>query len=92
MRLTKKSRERYFDGFTNIVLKPLSDLTSLEMVARLLSLDCLPLSLKDLIAGKAEGNPFFVEELIRTLIERGALASPRMAHGKQHGLSNPLPS
>ena len=73
LKLTKKSRERYSNGFTNIVLKPLSDLTSLEMVARLLSLDCLPLSLKDLIAGKAEGNPFFVEELIRTLIERGAL-------------------
>ena len=24
--------------------------------------------------GKAEGNPFFVEEVIRTLIERGGLA------------------
>jgi tetratricopeptide (TPR) repeat protein len=27
-----------------------------------------------MITGRAEGNPFFVEELIRTLIERGALA------------------
>ena len=44
------------------------------MTARLLSLESLPLALKELISGRAEGNPFFVEELIRTLIERGALA------------------
>jgi predicted ATPase len=32
-----------------------------------------------MITGRAEGNPFFVEELIRTLIERGALA--QSGHG-----------
>jgi class 3 adenylate cyclase/tetratricopeptide (TPR) repeat protein len=74
VRLTTKLRERYPDGFTNIVLKPLSELGSLEMVERLLSLESLPLALTELISGRAEGNPFFVEELIRTLIERGALA------------------
>jgi class 3 adenylate cyclase/tetratricopeptide (TPR) repeat protein len=74
VRLTTKLRERSSDSFTNIVLKPLSELGSLEMTARLLSLESLPLALKDLISGRAEGNPFFVEELIRTLIERGALA------------------
>ncbi len=74
MRLTKKFRERDSDGFTNIALKPLSELGSLEMTARLLSLESLPPALKELISSRAEGNPFFVEELIRTLIERGALA------------------
>ncbi|MGD0399369.1 MAG: adenylate/guanylate cyclase domain-containing protein [Syntrophobacteraceae bacterium] len=74
MRLITKLRERCSDGFTNITLKPLSELGSLEMTARLLSLKNLPLALKELIAGRAEGNPFFVEELVRTLIERGALA------------------
>jgi predicted ATPase len=44
------------------------------MTARLLSLESLPPALKELISGRAEGNPFFVEELIRTLIERGAFA------------------
>jgi tetratricopeptide (TPR) repeat protein len=43
------------------------------MVSQLLSLHELPASLRQLILGKAEGNPFFVEEVIRTLIERGAL-------------------
>ena len=74
MRLITKLREQCSDGFTNITLKPLSELGSLEMTARLLSLKSLPLALKELIAGRAEGNPFFVEELVRTLIERGALA------------------
>jgi tetratricopeptide (TPR) repeat protein len=74
VRLTTKLRERHSDGFTNIVLRPLSETGSLEMVTRLLSLESLPFALKELISGRAEGNPFFVEELIRTLIERGALA------------------
>ncbi|MGA3118998.1 MAG: adenylate/guanylate cyclase domain-containing protein [Syntrophobacteraceae bacterium] len=74
VRLTTKFRERSSDGFTNITLKPLSELGSLEMTARLLSLESLPPALKELISGRAEGNPFFVEELIRTLIERGAFA------------------
>jgi class 3 adenylate cyclase/tetratricopeptide (TPR) repeat protein len=74
IRLTRKFRERWSDRFTNIILKPLSELGSLEMTVRLLSLQSPPPALKELIAGRAEGNPFFVEELIRTLIERGALA------------------
>jgi tetratricopeptide (TPR) repeat protein len=74
VRLTTKLRERSSDGFTNITLKPLSELGSLEMTARLLSLESLPVALKEMISGRAEGNPFFVEELIRTLIEQGALA------------------
>jgi class 3 adenylate cyclase/tetratricopeptide (TPR) repeat protein len=74
VRLTTKLRERHSDGFTDITLKPLSELGSIEMVELLLSLESLPLALKEMISGRAEGNPFFVEELIRTLIERGALA------------------
>ncbi len=73
IKLTTKLRERHSDGFTNITLEPLSELGSLDMTARLLSLESLPLALKELIARRAEGNPFFVEELVRTLIERGAL-------------------
>src|SRR5919201_5143670 len=34
----------------------------------------LPALLRDLVVGRAEGNPFFVEELLATLIDRGVLA------------------
>jgi class 3 adenylate cyclase len=33
----------------------------------------LPESVRDVIVGRAEGNPFFVEELLATLIDRGVL-------------------
>jgi class 3 adenylate cyclase len=34
----------------------------------------VPAAIRDLVVGRAEGNPFFVEELIGTLIDRGVLA------------------
>ncbi len=33
----------------------------------------LPASVRDVVLARAEGNPFFVEELIRTLIDQGVL-------------------
>jgi hypothetical protein len=45
-----------------------------EQLARaLLGSDC-PASIRELVAERAEGNPFFVEELIATLASRGVLA------------------
>jgi len=34
----------------------------------------VPTPIHDLVVGRAEGNPFFVEELVGTLIDRGVLA------------------
>jgi len=44
------------------------------MVTGLLTADQLPATLKELVVDRTEGNPFFVEELVRTLIEKKALA------------------
>jgi class 3 adenylate cyclase/tetratricopeptide (TPR) repeat protein len=44
-----------------------------ELIDALLGDEC-PTSLRDLIVARAEGNPFFVEELIATLVDRGVLA------------------
>jgi class 3 adenylate cyclase/tetratricopeptide (TPR) repeat protein len=43
-----------------------------ELVCNLLALDHLPAGLVQLIR-RAEGNPFYVEEIIRTLIDHGAI-------------------
>jgi class 3 adenylate cyclase/tetratricopeptide (TPR) repeat protein len=43
-----------------------------ELVCNLLSLEQLPLALAELIA-RAEGNPFYIEEIIRTLIDQQVL-------------------
>jgi class 3 adenylate cyclase len=54
-------------------LEPLSLEESLRMLDELLVGD-LPVQLRALVAERAEGNPFFVEELLRVLIDRGLLS------------------
>ena len=44
-----------------------------ELVGALLGTDC-PVSLRALVVERAEGNPFYVEELIATLVDRGVIA------------------
>ncbi len=65
--------DRHADRSTCLALAPLPDARSLEMVEQLLATKELPESLRTLIVNKADGNPFFVEEVLRALIERGAL-------------------
>jgi hypothetical protein len=44
-----------------------------RMLTELIGAD-VPEPIRDLVVGRAEGSPFFVEELIGTLIDRGVLA------------------
>ena len=53
-------------------LEPLSAVDSERMVQELLATE-LPEKLRDVVVTRAEGNPFFVEELIATLIDRNLL-------------------
>jgi class 3 adenylate cyclase/tetratricopeptide (TPR) repeat protein len=54
-----------------IWLEPLDEATAQQLAAELLA-DEVPASVRELV-GRAEGNPFFLEELLGTLIERGGL-------------------
>ncbi|MEP6468933.1 MAG: adenylate/guanylate cyclase domain-containing protein [Chloroflexota bacterium] len=56
-----------------ISLRPLTDRQGGEMLERLLEVAELPEALRAEILAKAEGNPFFVEEIIQRLIDEGAL-------------------
>jgi class 3 adenylate cyclase len=56
-----------------IDLAPLSETDSRALVGQLLQMDTLPESLRRLVLGKSEGNPFFVEEVVRMLIDEGTL-------------------
>jgi class 3 adenylate cyclase/tetratricopeptide (TPR) repeat protein len=58
---------------TRISLNTLSTEHSIEMAQAMLAAERLPEELKSLIFRKAEGNPFFVEEVIKSLQEVGAL-------------------
>jgi class 3 adenylate cyclase/tetratricopeptide (TPR) repeat protein len=58
---------------TRIALNTLSTSHSVEMAEGILATERLPEGLQALIVRKAEGNPFFVEEVVKSLLEVGAL-------------------
>ena len=58
---------------TAVSLRPLTDVQATELVERLLTVSDLPATLRAEILAKAEGNPFFMEEIIRRLIDEGVL-------------------
>ncbi|MCD6578549.1 tetratricopeptide repeat protein [bacterium] len=56
-----------------IELKPLKKKDSRKIIELLLEIEKLPSYLKDLIVEHSEGNPFYTEEIIKTLIDKGTL-------------------
>jgi class 3 adenylate cyclase/tetratricopeptide (TPR) repeat protein len=65
----EKARSQVGARYTEILLEPLDAAHSKELLGNLLYIEELPESVRNLILNKAEGNPFFVEEVIRTLID-----------------------
>ncbi len=72
-RLISTARDVFGDALTEIRLEPLSMDATRELVSNLLTIESLPAATRELVLAKAEGNPFFVEEVIRMLIGRGAI-------------------
>jgi predicted ATPase len=72
-KLVTTARESLGTSLTEINLQPLSDADSRQLVSNLLEIESLPDNIRTIILRKAEGNPFFVEEVIRMLIDRGAI-------------------
>jgi class 3 adenylate cyclase len=70
-KLVTQSREVAGAGAIELYLAPLSESDSKQLVSNLLEIEALPENVRQLILAKAEGNPFFVEEVIRMLIDRG---------------------
>jgi DNA-binding SARP family transcriptional activator len=66
---SRKCRDRY----TELRLNELSHDQSAQMVASLLHTASLPLSARELILERCQGNPFFIEEVVQTLLEAGLL-------------------
>ena len=59
--------------YTPLFLEPLDEEGSRALVAGLLHVEGLPESMRALILRKSEGNPFFVEEVIRSLLDAGVV-------------------
>jgi len=71
--LIGQARELFGEALSEIRLEALSTEDSRTLVANLLEIESLPEAVRDLILARAEGNPFFVEEVVRMLIEHGAI-------------------
>ena len=67
-------------GAQSIALAPLSDSETAALVSQLLGPDLSVRGLGQTIAEKAAGNPFFAEEIVRDLAERGVLRGNRSAY------------
>jgi len=70
-------RPYWFEGrdfHRRVNLKPLSKRINRQLVAEVLQkIPEIPVTLSDLIINNAEGNPFYVEELVKVLIEAGVI-------------------
>jgi class 3 adenylate cyclase/tetratricopeptide (TPR) repeat protein len=79
------SRKMYY---TQLRLDPLPPVSAEELLQALLGDDANLKRLKQLLIERTEGNPFFLEESVRTLIETGVLVGERGAYR----LAKPLDS
>ena len=63
-------------AFTRIDLEPLDKRASRELTLELLQrLDTVPAALRDMVTSAAEGNPFYMEELVKMLLDDGAIVA-----------------
>jgi adenylate cyclase len=67
-------------GAKTIALAPLSDPETAALVSQLLGPDPSVGALATVIAERVAGNPFFAEEIVRELAERGVLRGNRSAY------------
>ena len=60
--------------FNELAVGPLSESHSLQVVNNLLKSDVLPKEMRTAILSRAEGNPFFIEEVLQMLIDKGSIS------------------
>lgn len=72
-KLAKHIELEYPHRLMRIELAPLSDAQSAELIAALIGPETLPPETRDLIVKNAAGNPYYIQELIRSLMIGGVL-------------------
>jgi len=71
--LVRRVREILGGSLAEISLGSLSEPDSRRLISNLLEIEALDEGMRSLILRRSEGNPFYVEEVIRMLIEQGAI-------------------
>ena len=74
-RLLETVRERYDNYNTEIYLKALDKYQSEVLTNNLMKVRVFPSAIREQIITRTEGNPFFIEEVIRSFIDEGIVVS-----------------
>lgn len=70
----EKAGRDYPHRYLNVALSHLGSEEARELVGGLLAVDALPEQVREQILMRADGNPLFVEEIIRSMIDDGMIA------------------
>jgi len=79
--LREVAAEGHGERHVDLLLEPLTATHSQELVGNLLRVGGLPKELTARILARAEGNPFYVEEVIRSLLDEGTIAREEATGG-----------
>src|SRR6266550_1258545 len=72
--LQQRGRDACPENYSTIELSPLTRDQSGSLIQTLFKIENLPKKMRELILDRAEGNPFFLEELLRSLLDAGIVA------------------
>ena len=72
-RILRTIRSRYGDFYSEIVLESLDETQSEVMINNLLKAKGLVPKVRELVVRKTGGNPFFIEEVVRSFIDHGVV-------------------
>jgi class 3 adenylate cyclase/tetratricopeptide (TPR) repeat protein len=72
-RVLETIRERYNRFYSEIKLEPLDEKECEILIQNLVKVSGIPTSIITVITNRAEGNPFFIEEVIRSFIDDGVI-------------------
>jgi len=71
--IIKTIKERYPDYYTEVQLQALDDIQCETLINNILNIKELPNTVKEKIFKRADGNPFFIEEVVRSFIDEGVV-------------------
>jgi class 3 adenylate cyclase/tetratricopeptide (TPR) repeat protein len=72
-RMVETIKERFPQYYVEIMLEPLDDRMSEALIDNMLNIKGLHHALIDQVVQRSGGNPFFIEEVVRSFIDEGAV-------------------
>ncbi|MFX0198861.1 MAG: AAA family ATPase, partial [Candidatus Hodarchaeota archaeon] len=78
-RIIETLNERFTEYYTEIMLEPLDEKMTEALINNMLNIRGLRHGLKGQIVQRAGGNPFFIEEVVRSFIDAGVVV---LKHGR----------